>query len=138
MFKNIIIVALLSFFVILAFQTFHGPEFVPSIPDPTLTEPYVSTKRNLDKTTLELSSIKAELETTKAALDGLVGEKQQEARWAQAADAESRGAHKTAAKLYDDYAATYPGTKRAQIATWRAKKIRETPAAPAPEPTSTP
>jgi hypothetical protein len=50
-------------------------------------------------------------------------EREREAKWAAAADAEARGALRTASRLYDEYAKSYPTSKQAQLAARKATKL---------------
>ncbi len=52
-----------------------------------------------------------------------IADKEREAKWAAASDAEARGALRTASKLYDEYAKSYPGSKQAALATAKAKSL---------------
>ena len=66
---------------------------------------------------------KIELRTYRAAAVEAAAEKERQAKWAAATDAEARGALRTASKLYDDYARSYPGARLTEQATRKAKKL---------------
>lgn len=119
--KTIALLVLGFLYVLLAL---HQPEIPKAVEHPVELSPaFIAMEDELAKAKEALTAAKTELQTYKAAAAEAAAEKEREAKWAAAGDAEARGALRTASKLYDDYAKTYPGSKKVQLATWKAKKL---------------
>ncbi len=109
------------FYVVLALHK-------PAIPKPDehpveLTPAFVALKTELANANQAAATARTELERYKAAAAEAAAEKQREAKWTAAADAETRGALRTASKLYDEYAKSYPASKQAPLASRKAIKL---------------
>ncbi len=119
--KTVALVVLGFLYVVLAL---HRPEIPKPIEHPVELSPaYVALKNELARTTEALAASQRELSAQKAAAAEAAAEREREAKWAAATDAEARGALRTASKLYDEYAKSYPESKQAQLATRKAKKL---------------
>ncbi len=141
--KTVALVVLGFFYVVLAL---HRPEIPkPQQPHVELDPAFIAVESELARTKGALATAQTELKTYKAAVAEAAAEREREAKWAAATDAEARGALRTASKLYDEYAKSYPTSKQAQVATRKAKKLladleakKASPAAETPAATATP
>jgi len=119
--KTIALWVLAFLYVVLAL---HRPEVPRPDEHPVELSPaYVALKTELARANEAAARAQSELRAYKAAAAAAALEKERETRWAAAADAEARGALRTASKLYDDYARSYPDSKQAALATRRAAKL---------------
>jgi len=119
--KTIALWVLAFLYVVLALRR-------PEVPRPDehpveLSPAFVALKNELARANQALATAQIELKAYKAAAAAAALDREREARWAAAADAEARGALRTASKLYDDYARAYPESKQAPLATRRAAKL---------------
>ena len=117
--KTIALLVLGFLYVLLAL---HQPEIPKAVEHPVELSPaFIAMEDELAKAKEALTAAKTELQTYKAAAAEAAAEKEREAKWAAAGDAEARGALRTASKLYDDYAKTYPDRRRS---SWRRGRPR--------------
>jgi hypothetical protein len=117
-------IALLVLGFLLVVLALHEPEVPKPVEHPVELSPaFVALKNELAKAKEALAAAQTENKAYKAALAEAAAEKERQANWIAAADAEARGALRTASKLYDEYATKYPGSKQAQLAMSKAKKL---------------